>query len=174
MGKLFMKNILILNGSPRKTGRTNKLVESFVRGAETNNDITEFHLYDMNLNGCMGCQSCRSNDSGNPCIQEDDMNLIYDAFLKADIIVFASPVYFWTVTGVLKTAVDRLYALLTILGYAEFEKESILIMTAGGVDYSQAQKWYESFEKNLNWKNLAEILGANKTEEAENLGKTIL
>lgn len=102
------------------------------------------------------------------------MNLIYDAFLKADIIVFASPVYFWTVTGVLKTAVDRLYALLIILGYAGFEKESILIMTAGGTDYSQAQKWYETFEKNLNWKNLAEILGAYKTEEAENLGKTIL
>lgn len=92
----------------------------------------------MNLNGCLGCQYCRENNS---CIQNDDMHLIYDAFIKADIIVFASPVYFWTITGVLKTVVDRLYLLLTVLGYKDFEKESILIMTAGGADYSQAQRW---------------------------------
>lgn len=145
-----MKNILILNGSPRKKGRTNKLVKSFIRGAENNNNITEFHLYNMTINGCKGCESCRQNDLENPCIQKDDMDLIYASFLKADIIVFASPIYFWTITGPLKTVVDRLYAMLTILGYEKFTKQSILIMTAGGADYTQAQKWYETFEKNLN------------------------
>lgn len=133
-----MKNILILNGSPRKNGKTNELVKSFKNGAQINNDVKEFHLYDMNLNGCLDCQYCRENNS---CIQKDDMHLIYDAFIKADIIVFASPVYFRTITGVLKTVVNRLYSLFTVLGYKDFEKESILIMTAGGADYSQAQRW---------------------------------
>lgn len=77
-----MKNILILNGSPRKNGKTNELVKSFKNGAQINNDVKEFHLYDMNLNGCLGCQYCRENNS---CIQKDDMHLIYDAFIKADI-----------------------------------------------------------------------------------------
>lgn len=166
-----MKNILILNGSPRKNGKTNKLVESFIKGAElNNNNINQFHLYDMDINGCKGCESCRSNGS---CIQKDDMGQIYDAFNEADVVVFASPIYFWTITGPLKTVVDRLYAILTSKGYGEFRKDSVLIMTAGGADYSQAQKWYETFETNLNWTNLGEILGAHKIKDAESLGKSI-
>lgn len=167
-------NILILNGSSRKNGRTNKLVKSFKKGAQSNNNICEFHLYDMNIKGCLGCEKCKSNDLTSPCVQDDDMNQIYGAFLKADIVVFASPVYFWTVTWVLKTAVDRLYALLSILGYGEFRNDSILIMTAGGADYSQSQRWYETFERNLNWRNIGEILGSDKTGDAEKLGKAII
>ena len=167
-----MKNILVLNGTPRKKGKTNKLVNAFLKGAE-NNHIDHFHLYDMEIRGCRGCESCRRNDTNNPCVQEDDMNQIYDSYNRADVIVFASPIYFWTITGPLKTAVDRLYAILTAKGYGEFRKESVLIMTAGGADYTQAQKWYETFENNLNWVNLGEILGAHKIREAEELGKTI-
>lgn len=168
-----MKNILILNGSPRKNGSTNKLLQSFKNGAK-NNDIKEFYLYDMQINGCMGCDSCKANGKkANPCVQEDDMKEIYDYFLKADVVVFVSPLYFWTITGPLKTVADRLYAILNSRGYQEFEKESILIMTAGGSDYSQAQKWYETYERNLNWVNLGEILGAYNIQEAEKLGKDI-
>ncbi len=165
-----MKNILILNGSPRKNGKTNKLVNSFIKGAEVNNKIIQFHIYDMEINGCRGCESCRHNGH---CIQKDDMDQIYEAFINADVVVFASPVYFWTITGPLKTVTDRLYAILTSKGYGEFRKESLLIMTAGGADYSQAQRWYETFESNLNWTNLGEILGADKIKEAENMGNNI-
>ena len=165
-----MKNILILNGSPRRNGRTNKLVNSFIKGAEVNNEIIQFHIYDMDIKGCKGCESCRRNGH---CIQKDDMDQIYEAFRNADVVVFASPVYFWTITGPLKTVTDRLYAILTSKGYGEFRKESLLIMTAGGADYSQAQRWYETFENNLNWTNLGEILGADKIKEAENIGNNI-
>ena len=167
-----MKNILVLNGSPRKGGETNKLVNAFLKGAGSNH-IDHFHLYDMEIMGCRGCESCRRNDANDPCIQKDDMHQIYDSFNRADVIVFASPIYFWTITGPLKTATDRLYAILTTKGYGEFRKESVLIMTAGGADYTQAQKWYETFEKNLNWVNLGEILGSDNLKEAEELGKSI-
>jgi multimeric flavodoxin WrbA len=98
---------------------------------------------------------------------------INKAFRMADVVVFASPVYFWTITGTLKTAADRLYAQLKSLGYGGFPRKSILFMTAGGADYSQAVRWYETFERNLNWINLGEVLGAGKEKEAEKLGSSI-
>lgn len=65
----------------------------------------------MNINGCIGCNKCKdAMNKDNPCIQKDDMKDIYMAFKEQDVVVFASPIYFWTITGVLKTVVDRLYA----------------------------------------------------------------
>ena len=101
------------------------------------------------------------------------MSEINKAFMSADVVVFASPLYFWTISGPLKTAADRLYAELRCLGYSKFPRKSVLLMTAGGSDYSQAVRWYETFERNLGWTNLGEVLGAGKTKEAERLGKTI-
>ena len=171
-----MKEILILNGAARQNGNTKKLVDAFVRGAEgVGNHITEFYLQDMEIGGCRGCGACsKSNLSpNNPCIQNDDMTKIYSAFAKADVVVFASPVYFWSITGTLKIVADRLYAELRCLGYSTFPREGILIMTAGGSDYSQAVSWYRHYSTNLGWKNLGEVLGANKISQAEKLGSSI-
>lgn len=171
-----MKNILILNGAARKNGSTKKLVDAFVRGATAaGNTVTEFYLQDMEISGCRGCGGCsRSNVAPeNPCVQKDDMTKIYAAFAKCDVVVFASPVYFWSVTGTLKTAADRLYAELRCLGYGGFPREGVLLMTAGGSDYSQAVSWYRHYSTNLGWKNLGEVLGARKSSAAEKLGASI-
>ena len=101
------------------------------------------------------------------------MRLINEAFVSADVVVFASPVYFWTITGTLKTVADRLYAQLRSLGYGGFPRKSVLLMTAGGSDYSQAVRWYETFERNLGWKNLGEVLGTGKNRTAFELGVSI-
>ena len=95
------------------------------------------------------------------------------SFMTADVVVFASPLYFWTISGTLKTATDRLYAELRNLGYSKFPRKSVLLMTAGGSDYNQAVRWYETFERNLGWTNLGEVLGTGKTKEAEMLGASI-
>ena len=128
-----MANIIILNGAARKNGSTAELIQAFTEGAESaGNQVTEFYLQDMNIHGCMGCNGCARAPKGteNPCVQKDDMGSINAAFMKADVVVFASPVYFWTVTGTLKTAADRLYAELKALGYGGFPKKSVLLMTA--------------------------------------------
>ena len=101
------------------------------------------------------------------------MDRIYAEFEAADVVVFASPVYFWTITGPLKTAADRLYAELECLGYGGFPKQSVLLMTADGGDYSQAVTWYRTYERNLRWKNLGEVLGKGKAKEAYQLGASI-
>ncbi len=170
-----MANIMILNGAARKNGHTAALIKAFSDGAKNaGNEVIEFYLQDMNIKGCLGCEHCSAALKGHqPCIQNDDMAQINETFLSVDIVVFASPVYFWTITGTLKTAADRLYAQLRSLGYDGFPRKSVLIMTAGGSDYSQAVRWYETFERNLGWKNLGEVLGAGKTNDAFKLGASI-
>jgi len=167
------QKILILNGAARKNGNTARLVEAFAEGAKTaGNQVKIFYLDGMNIHSCKGCLHA-GKDSKSPCSQKDDMEQIYDKFEDADIIVFASPLYFWTITGTLKTAADRLYAELECLGYGNFLKKSVLLMTAGGSDYSQAVTWYRTYERNLGWKNLGEVLGKGKTKEAYRLGASI-
>ncbi len=168
-----MKNILVLNGAARKNGNTVKLLEAFVEGAKiTGHNIETFYLQSMDIHGCLGCEGCKNAPKGcdNPCVQRDDMAKIYTAFIKADVVVFVSPVYFWSITGPLKTVIDRLYAEYRNLGYEDFQRESVLLMTAGAPDYSKATSWYENFEIYSGWKNLGKVLGSGKIEEARNLG----
>lgn len=171
--KIMSKNIIILNGAARKNGNTQKLIQSFSQGAySVGHHIQEFYLYGMDIHSCKGCLRA-GRDSKSPCIQKDDMEQIYSTFADCNVVVFASPVYFWTITGTLKTAADRLYAELECLGYNKFVKESILLMTADSSDYSQAVTWYRTYERNLGWKNRGEVLGKNKLKEAYQLGASL-
>ena len=162
-----------MNGAARKNGNTAKLVEAFTDGAKSaGNQVAVFYLDGMDIHSCKGCLRA-GRDSQSPCSQKDDMDQIYAEFEAADVVVFASPVYFWTITGPLKTAADRLYAELECLGYGGFPKQGVLLMTADGSDYSQAVTWYRTYERNLRWKNLGEVLGKGKTKEAYRLGASI-
>ena len=121
-----MKKILILNGSPRKNGKTASLVKSFVEGAESvGNEVKELYLQGMNIGGCLACEGCQRN--GGTCVQKDDMQIVSEDFLRADVVVFASPQYWGTITGQLKIVIDRLYA---VLFGAPKVKEFAVIMTA--------------------------------------------
>ena len=167
------KKIIILNGAARKNGSTVKLIEAFADGAMyAGNQVKTFYLDEMDIHSCKGCLRA-GKDPKSPCSQKDDMDQIYAEFEDTDVVVFASPLYFWTITGTLKTVADRLYAELECLGYGKFPKKSVLLMTADGGDYSQAVTWYRTYERNLRWKNLGEILGKGKTKEAYQLGASI-
>lgn len=103
-------NICVLCGSPHRHGNTMKLVEKFVAGAKTAGHGAEiFPVVRMDIRPCMGCMACKKNGEG--CIQQDDMEKIYPAVRAADVLVFASPMYWWNVSGPLKTVIDRLFAL---------------------------------------------------------------
>ena len=167
------KKIIIMNGAARKNGNTAKLVQAFSEGARSaGHSVQEFYLDGMNIHSCKGCLHA-GRDSKSPCSQKDDMDQIYAAFSDCDVVAFASPVYFWTITGPLKTAVDRLYASLECMGYGKFVRESVLLMTADGGDYSQATTWYRTYERNLGWKNRGEVLGKGKIEAAYQLSASL-
>ncbi|MBQ7221277.1 MAG: flavodoxin family protein [Synergistaceae bacterium] len=170
-----MAKIIILNGA-RKNGNTAKLVDAFIQGAEAaGNSIKRFDLYGMKIAGCLGCEGCARPRvrPESPCVQKDDMTQIYEAFAEAEVVVFASPIYFWAVNGVLKTATDRLYAELRCLGREGFPRKGVLLMTAAGPSYDEPVEWYRIFERYLGWTNLGMVLGADKASEAYDLGSSI-
>lgn len=181
----MMKKIIILNGSPRKSGNTAALTAAFTKGAEAaGNTVTEFFLGGMNINGCKGCFG-GGKDCNSPCVQKDDMDIIYSVYKEADIVVLASPLYYWTISGQLKTAFDRLFAVAECdSNYRNPQKNSILIMAAEGYGFEESEYWYDRLDQHIGWKNLGKVLcggvmaigdieGNEKLEEARKLGASI-
>lgn len=103
-----MSNIVILAGSERKEGNTDLLVESFIKGAIKNNKIDVISVRDYRVNPCTGCNLCFDR-KGHECIQQDDMHVVYEKLKKANILVIASPVYFYGISAQLKAIIDRLH-----------------------------------------------------------------
>ena len=101
-------NILILAGSPRKGGNTELLVEAFVKGASQKHHVEVVSVHDYKVNPCMGCNACFKSES-NSCVQKDDMPLIYEKMAVADMLVIASPVYFYGLSAQLKAVIDRFH-----------------------------------------------------------------
>lgn len=106
---MSMKNILIVQGGGRPKGNTAQLVEHFIKGAEEAGHKTELvSLLKNEVKGCLGCNACRY---GKPCIQKDSFNEIIPKIKNADCIVFASPLYFWTVSSRIKAFIERFYCI---------------------------------------------------------------
>lgn len=103
-----MSKILILTGSPRRNGNTDRLAQSFAKGAEESNQVEIVSVCDYKVNPCIGCNSCFSRE-GNRCFQNDDMTAIYEKLSQADILIIASPVYFYGISSQLKAIIDRLH-----------------------------------------------------------------
>ena len=102
-------NIVILSGSPRKGGNTELLVEAFAKGAEEKQHHVEIvSVRDYKVNPCLGCNACfKSEDKA--CAQKDDMAVVYEKMSKADMLVVASPVYFYGISAQLKAVIDRFH-----------------------------------------------------------------
>lgn len=118
------KNVLILSGSPRKGGNSDVLCDEFAKGAEkSGNSIEKIYLKDHKIGFCQACYACKKTGK---CVQKDDMEEILDKMVKADVIVMATPVYFYTMDAQMKVLIDR-----TLPRYTEIEdKDFYLIATA--------------------------------------------
>lgn len=103
-----MSKILVLTGSVRKNGNTDMLVEAFVKGAEKNNEVEVISVENTEINPCIGCNTCFTRD-GNECFQKDDMSIVYEKMKWADVLIIASPVYFYGVSAQLKAIIDRMH-----------------------------------------------------------------
>lgn len=101
--------ILVVSGSPRENGNTEIMVESFAKGArESGNTVMVKKLSSLKVAPCLDCEYCFSHDG--VCSQHDDMSEILEAVDQADMMVFASPIYWSNVSAQLKAVIDRLYA----------------------------------------------------------------
>lgn len=130
-----MKKIIVIQGGGRANGNTAQLVNSFKQGAEdAGHQVEVISLLKHEVKGCLGCNMCRYEK---PCIQKDSFNEIILKVKEADCVVFASPLYFWTITSRLKAFIERFYSIAQEddnppLGrYERYPvKDSVLLMTS--------------------------------------------
>ena len=100
-----MKKTLVISGSPRKGGNSDILCDEFARGAlESGNQVEKIWLGEKNINFCKACYYCRDR---HVCFQKDDVKEILDKMLEADVIVMATPVYFYSIDAQMKALIDR-------------------------------------------------------------------
>ena len=114
-----MKNVLILSSSPRRGGNSDTLCDEFMQGAiESGHRVEKVFLRDKTIHPCTGCGVCSQYKK--PCPQKDDAAEIIGKMLAADVIVMATPVYFYTLSAQMKTLIDRTCARYTEMGGKEF------------------------------------------------------
>ena len=167
------KKIVILNGSPRKKGNTSSLVKAFTEGAESaGHTVKEFFLDSMEIHGCKGCFGGHSSKEC-PCVQKDDMAQIYPAVKECDVMVLATPLYYWNMSGQIRTAIDRLFALEE--GDGNFlrghDRACALLMAAEGHEFKDVLTYYDHLMEHLHWKNLGHVLAGGNMDAGDIKGK---
>ena len=119
-------NILVLNGSPRKNGNTAAMVEAFKEGAESaGHGVVVKNVGRMKIAGCIACEYCHTKGNG-VCAQKDDMAEVTAELKKADMLVLAAPIYYFTMCGQLQCTIDRFYA----LGRMDNIKKTALLLSS--------------------------------------------
>lgn len=172
------KKIIILNGSPQLKGNTAMLCDAFTEGAnEAGHEVRRFDLQRMTIKGCLGCFK-GGKDRLSPCVQKDDMDQIYPVYEQADIVILASPLYYWTVSGQLKTAFDRLFAVAECNpDYANPIKDCALVMAAEGdspENWKPMLDYYDALVQFLKWRDRGKILAGGVLKAGEVAGRPVV
>lgn len=177
------KKVLVLVGSPRAGGNTEALADAFMMGAKAaGHEVVKIQAGHLAAKGCQDCKYCFSHQG--ECVQKDGMQEIYAQYSETDLVVFATPLYFYGFSAQLKTAIDRLYAhtfvesrvssavLLAVA--ADEEKESFAPLIAQ----------YRAILKYMGWEDQGviavnsieakgDIQGSASLDEARRLGESI-
>jgi multimeric flavodoxin WrbA len=176
------KSVLILSASPRKGGNSETLCDQFMRGAsEADHHVDKVVLADKKIGYCTGCYACAAKGK---CAQRDDMAPLLESMIKADVIVMATPVYFYTMCAQMKTVIDR-----TVARYTEIKnKEFYFIVAAADNSKAAMERTIEGFrgftsclpgakEKGIvygtgAWQ-VGEILSSRAMQQAHDMGKAL-
>lgn len=172
--------IVIINGSARK-GNTSAAIDAFVKGASKKNEIEIIKPDKLNIAPCKGCGACQCHKG---CVAHDDTNPTIDKIVAADMILFATPVYWWGMSAQLKLVIDKCYCRGLLL---KNKKVGIIVVGGSPVDsiqYELISKQFDCMAKYLSWNilfqksyyaNAKDELDKNKDalEELENIGKNL-
>ena len=143
------KRILVISTSPRKGGNSEALADEFVRGArDAGNDVEKITLYDKTIGFCRGCLTCQSTQR---CVIRDDADAIAQKMLRADVIAFATPIYYYNTCGQMKTLLDRANPLFS----ANYQFRDVFLLAAAAEEDEHTvdgavtglQGWIDCFEK---------------------------
>ncbi len=177
-----MEKVLVLNGSPKgNKGNTAKLVDTFIEGLNSKNEfnIKKVKLKNKEINNCTGCFSCWQETPGN-CVFNDEMEHLLDEYIKSDLIIWATPLYNFGMTSLMKKFIERTLPLNNPeiikrngtythpLRYEMNNKENILISTCGFPEHSNFDLLIDQFQNNINGKldnNILTVMGELLTKE---------
>lgn len=128
-----MKSAIILNGSPRPHGNTTTVVKWLSNDLRKHDwQINSHNLYTLNIRGCSHCNKCKSIEEAPGCVIKDDLIEILNQIVAANMLVVASPVYCWKVSGCMSNAIDRFYSLFKEGRNLIKNKQILGVFTAGG------------------------------------------
>lgn len=134
-----MKKVLLISSSPRKNGNSDLLCDQFRKGAiDAGHRAEKIFLAEKKIHYCTGCGACAN--ATRPCVQKDDVAEILEKMVEADVIVLATPVYFYTMCAQLKTLIDRSCPRYTAISNKEF----YFILTAADSNRSAMNRTLES------------------------------
>ena len=150
--------IIILMGSPNKRGSTNILVENFVKGAEeAGHECEVIDVCHANIHPCTGCVACGYEG---PCVQKDDVEQIKAKLLASDMVVFATPLYYYGMSAQLKTVVYSFCAYNSSLNSRHLK--SALLTVAWNSDdwtFEALEAHYKTLVRYINFEDNGMILG---------------
>ena len=144
-------NILVISGSPRKGGNTEIMVQAFAQGAgESGHHVVVKEMSGLKVAPCLACEYCFTHDG--VCVQKDDMAGILEEVDRADMLVFASPIYWFGMSAQVKAVIDRLYARAK-KGFRATKTALLLDSGSPGV-FGGAIAQYKDTNAYLKWKEM--------------------
>jgi len=145
-------NILTIMGSPRRRGNTATVLGMFEQQVVVAHQVERLNLTDYSVHGCLGCEVCQGSLEEPGCGQRDDAPAIFSRMRTADLLVYASPIYAWSVTAQMKALIDRHYGLIK-WNHGEKSllagKRAMLMVTCGGAAAENADLVFPLFERQM-------------------------
>ena len=178
-----MKKVVVLSTSLRPGSNSHALAEKFAEGAKVAGNEVEFiSLRGKEIKFCIGCLSCQKTGA---CVFKDDVPAIMDSVLQADVVCWATPIYYYEMSGQMKTLIDRMNAMYP----KDYRFREVYLLTTAAEDEKETprraesglQGWIDCFEKATLKAHLfcggvngpKEIAGNPKLQAAFDLGKTV-
>lgn len=178
-----MKKVIVISTSLRRGSNSDMLADQFIEGAKAaGNDVEKISLVDKNIQFCKGCLGCQKLGR---CVINDDVNDIMDKVLKAEVVVWATPIYYYEMSGQMKTLIDRMNAMYE----QNYAFRDVYLLTTAAEDEEETPKraeigltgWIDCYPKSRltgtlfcgGVNNAREIAGHSKLQEAYELGKTV-
>ncbi|MDR1834514.1 MAG: flavodoxin family protein [Fusobacteriaceae bacterium] len=154
-----MKEILIITGSPRKGGNSDRMAWAFAEGArEKGHAVSFFEAGKKEVLACIGCNTCFTK--GQACSFDDDFREMAPLLEKADVVVFCTPLYYYSFPGKMKTALDKIYAFL--VGKRDLRGKECLLLACGyghrENEFDALSLLYDLIWQGLGWKDLGRLL----------------
>ncbi len=164
-----MKRVLVITTSLRKNSNSTELANAFANGAEENgNKVETISLIDKSIAFCKGCLACQQTQK---CVIKDDSTEIVEKMKNADVIAFATPIYYYEMSGQMKTLLDRANPLypsdykfrdIYFLASAAEEEENTMDKAVSGLE-----GWIDCFEK-ASLKGVVKALGVTAEGDIKN------